>query len=125
MLLQDKYDVTNFYSQQVATYILKPVNLPIISTSAVTMTISVGIASLDDALYDTDIWCRNVDIALKRAKQTGKNSIQWFDENLIGETVRSYQIERELSDAIEKGQLALYYQPKVDIKTNLVHGLKP
>ncbi|CAM2808209.1 putative bifunctional diguanylate cyclase/phosphodiesterase [Vibrio diazotrophicus] len=122
VLLQDKYDV-NFYSQQVATYILEACQSAYhLDKRSYTMTISIGIASLDDALYDTDIWCRNVDIALKRAKQAGKNSIQWFDENLIGETVRSYQIERELSDAIEKGQLALYYQPKVDIKTNLVHG---
>lgn len=122
VLLQDKYDI-NFYSQQVANYILEACRAEYhLDKRSYTMTISIGIASLDIAAFNTDIWCRNVDIALKRAKQSGKNSIQWFDENLVGETIRSYQIERELSDAIEKGQLALYYQPKVDIRTNNVHG---
>ncbi|WP_165313106.1 putative bifunctional diguanylate cyclase/phosphodiesterase [Vibrio ziniensis] len=122
VLLQDKFDV-NFYAQQVANYISEACHTEFeLDKRSYTMTISLGIAALDDAAYNTEIWCRNVDIALKRAKQSGKNSIQWFDENLIGETIRSYQIERELSDTIEKGQLTLHYQPKVDIKTNKVYG---
>lgn len=79
------------------------------------MTLSIGVALFEDAMYDSDIWCRNVDIALLRAKQKGKNLVQHFDEELIGETIRNYQLERELSTAINRQQLHLEYQPKVDV----------
>ncbi|WGY45428.1 bifunctional diguanylate cyclase/phosphodiesterase [Vibrio sp. ABG19] len=84
------------------------------------MTMSIGVALFDDAMYDSDIWCRNVDIALQRAKQKGKNLVQHFDEELIGETIRNYQLERELSTAISRQQLHLEYQPKVDVVSGRV-----
>ncbi|WP_309221712.1 bifunctional diguanylate cyclase/phosphodiesterase [Vibrio aestuarianus] len=86
------------------------------------MTFSIGIALLEDALHAVDIWCRNADIAVYRAKSRGKNTIQWYDEALIDETIRNYQIERELISAIEKNQLLLYYQPKINIKSNRIQG---
>lgn len=86
------------------------------------MTFSIGIALLEDALHAVDIWCRNADIAVYRAKSRGKNTIQWYDEALIDETIRNYQIERELISAIERNQLLLYYQPKINIKSNRIQG---
>lgn len=85
-----------------------------------TVSVSIGVALFDDAMYDHDIWCRNADIALLRAKQKGKSLIQHFDEQLIGETIRDYQLERELANAITRDQLTLVYQPKVDILSGRV-----
>ncbi len=122
ILLQDQYDV-RYYAQEVANYLLEISKSEFhLDKRTYSMTVCIGIAALEDALYDTDIWCRNADIAIKRAKQNSKNNIQWFDDNLIDETIRSYQIERELGEAIEKNQLTLHYQPKVDIPTNKVHN---
>jgi|GEM_PF-566651 len=122
ILLQDQYDIKH-YAQQVANYLIEMSQAEFhLDKRTYNMTICIGIATLEDALYDTDIWCRNVDIAIKRAKHNSKNSIQWFDEKLIDETTRNYKIERELGQAVEQNQLALYYQAKVDIKTNQVHS---
>lgn len=86
------------------------------------MTMSIGIALFDDAMHDSDIWCRNVDIAIMRAKQKGKNVIQHFDQALISETIHHYQIERELNRALDNGQLTLYFQPKVEITSGEVRS---
>lgn len=86
------------------------------------VTTSLGIALLEDALNDTDIWCRNADIAILKAKKSGKNCVRWFDNELHSETIRQYQIERELNIAIEKNQLLLHYQPKVDIRSGRIVG---
>lgn len=85
-----------------------------------TMSLSIGIALFDDAMHDSDIWYRNAGIALLRAKQKGKNLIQHFDEELISETIRDYQLERELTSAITRHQLTLVYQPKVDVRSGHV-----
>ncbi len=122
ILINDQFDIKH-YAQQVADYLVEMSQSEFhLDKRTYNMTVCVGIATLKDAMYDTNIWVRNADIAIKRAKQNAKNSIQWFDDNLIDETVRSYQIERELSDAVEKNQLALFYQPKVNIETNQVHS---
>ncbi len=122
ILLQDPYDV-KYYAQQIAEYLLEASQKEFrLGKRTYSMTICIGIASLEDSMYDANMWCRNADIAIKRAKLNAKNTIQWFDDSLIDETVRHYQIERELGEAIEQNQLTLYYQPKVDIKTNQLHS---
>ncbi|WP_158108868.1 putative bifunctional diguanylate cyclase/phosphodiesterase [Vibrio furnissii] len=122
IILKDQYDI-RFYADQVAHYILDACSQGFkLDNRSYHMTMSIGIALFEDAMHDSDIWCRNVDIAVLRAKQKGNNIIQHFDEELIGETIRNYQLERELSNAIEKQQLTLNYQPKVDIKTGEVHS---
>ncbi|MGL4828473.1 MAG: diguanylate cyclase domain-containing protein, partial [Vibrio sp.] len=88
------------------------------------VTTSIGIALLEDALNDADIWCRNADIALLKAKECGKNCVRWFDNELLGETIRQFQIERELNIALEKNQLLLHYQPKVEICTGRIVGVE-
>lgn len=122
IILKDKFDI-RFYADQVANYILEACNKGFsLNNRTYHMTMSIGIALFEDAMHDSDIWCRNVDIAVLRAKQKGKNIIQHFDEELISETIRNYQLERELSNAVDKQQLALYFQPKVDIATGQVHS---
>ncbi|ENM5814629.1 EAL domain-containing protein [Vibrio mimicus] len=88
------------------------------------VTISIGVALLEDALNDVDIWCRNADIAILKAKGCGKNCVRWFDDELLGETIRQFQIERELNIALEHNQLLMHYQPKVDIRTGRIVGVE-
>ncbi len=122
ILLQHPYDV-KYYAQQTADYLQEASQQEFhLGKRTYSLTVCIGIAALEDSMYDANMWCRNADIAIKRAKLNAKNKIQWFDDSLIDETVRNYQIERELGEAIEHNQLTLYYQPKVDVKTNQLHS---
>ncbi len=88
------------------------------------LTASIGIALYQDASGLNDIWCRNADIAMYRSKENGKNTFHWFDHQLIQETIRRYQLEKELMLALEQAQFYLVFQPKVSIKTERVVGVE-
>ncbi|WP_372077686.1 putative bifunctional diguanylate cyclase/phosphodiesterase [Vibrio amylolyticus] len=85
---------------------------------------SVGVALLEETQKDTDLWCKNADIAMNKAKLRGKNTIQWYDMELLDETIREYQIEKELGQALGKEQLCLAYQPKVCCKEDKIIGVE-
>lgn len=86
------------------------------------LTFSVGIALLSEAMGNTEVLCKNADIAVEKAKGLGKNSVRWYDNELLNETIRQHQIERELSSALKSNQLKLEYQPKVEIDSYQICG---
>jgi len=86
------------------------------------LTFSVGIALLSEAMGSTEVLCKNADIAVDKAKSLGKNSVRWYDNELLNETIRQHQIEQELSSALESNQLKLVYQPKVEINSYQICG---
>lgn len=88
------------------------------------LTTSIGVSLYEDCSNLTDLWCRNTDIAVYKAKQQGKNCAQWFNQALMQETFRHYQLEKELSTALNEKQFHLLYQPKVVIPTNTIAGVE-
>ncbi|WP_367989168.1 putative bifunctional diguanylate cyclase/phosphodiesterase [Vibrio sp. NTOU-M3] len=87
-----------------------------------TLTFSSGIAVLSDASGNKGLWGKNADIALYKAKTFGSNTVQWYDDELLNETIRQHQIEIELKDAINSNQFVLAYQPKVCVIQNKILG---
>ncbi|OIQ26482.1 bifunctional diguanylate cyclase/phosphodiesterase [uncultured Vibrio sp.] len=85
---------------------------------------SIGVALLAETQRDTDLWCKNADIAMNKAKHRGKNYIQWYDMELLDETIREYQIEKELGQALGNHQLCLAYQPKVCCENDKIIGVE-
>lgn len=81
-----------------------------------------GCALLSDAQNNIKVWGKNVDAAVARAKQNESDSIQWYDDELMDETIRAHQIETELKGAIDNQQLFLVYQPKVDLESRQIVG---
>jgi diguanylate cyclase (GGDEF)-like protein/PAS domain S-box-containing protein len=58
---------------------------------------------------------RDADAAMYRAKALGGRRIEVFDETLRAEVARRYEIERELAFALERGELAVAFQPVLSI----------
>lgn len=89
------------------------------------LTVSIGISFYDDCSELTELWCRNADIAMYDAKnQKGSNHAQWFNQNLMQETLRYYQLEKALPAALEEDQFYLLYQPNIAISTNTIVGVE-
>ncbi|OZM56489.1 hypothetical protein CIB95_11985 [Lottiidibacillus patelloidae] len=108
-----------FIAEEISSILRKPVfvrGLPMyISTS-------IGISIFPRDGQDSDTLIKNADIAMYTAKESGRDNYKFYSNNLYEENVRRMEIERELRTAIEKKQLYLQYQPKVEIKTNKVIG---
>ncbi len=88
------------------------------------LTSSIGIALYQDASDLIDIWCRNADIAMYKAKDKGRHTCEWFDQELLKITIRNYQLEQELTHALSRDQFYLHYQPKVCTSENRIDGVE-
>jgi diguanylate cyclase (GGDEF)-like protein len=82
---------------------------------------SIGIAVYPD---DGRTLLRNADIAMHRAKEKGGNSFQYYSAQLDNHSVERLAIESGLRRALERGELSLHYQPKVNIASGLISGME-
>lgn len=85
-------------------------------------TISVGIVMYPENATDITSIMRHTDTAAHFAKQQGRNNYQFYTKRLSEEMDRRMEVERHLRRALEREELSLNYQPKVDINLGRVVG---
>ncbi len=83
---------------------------------------SIGVATYPDDGIDPDQVLKNADIALNRAKEEGRDIIKEYSEDFDRAVQQRFQMLRDLREAMEKGQLDLFYQPQLDLNTGKVIG---
>jgi len=83
---------------------------------------SIGIV-LNTAIYGKpeDI-LRDADIAMYRAKGTGKSRYKVFSRKLHGITHDAMELENDLKKAVEQNELVLYYQPVICSESKKIKG---
>lgn len=88
------------------------------------MTASIGIAVYGPDTSNPEDMLAQADIALYRAKEEGRNQYRFHTEELDGEVREQVALSNELRQAIEHGELELYYQPEVEFSTNKIVGME-
>ena len=88
----------------------------------VSASIGVTLYPLDDS--DADALMRHADQAMYQAKQAGRNQVAWFDVLQDRSMQESLQIVASVRKALAGGELALFYQPKVDMRSGAVVGME-
>ncbi|QOP45916.1 putative bifunctional diguanylate cyclase/phosphodiesterase [Sulfurimonas paralvinellae] len=86
------------------------------------VTCSIGITIYPKDGQDVTALLKNADIAMYKSKDLGKNNFHFFTEKLNDEIQEKIHLQRLMSSALEEGHFHLYYQPKVDIKSNKIVG---
>lgn len=112
-------------AETVARNILDTITQPImIQGQELIVTSSIGITICpDDALKYADL-LKNADMAMYRAKNAGRNNIQFYSPEMNDEMQTQLRIEKELRSAIQLNQFKLFYQPIIDIETGEVLALE-
>jgi len=77
-------------------------------------TVSVGIAVFPSVGSTNIDVLRQADTALYRAKTAGRNKYMFYEPEMQAQVESFLEIEKGLHEALNKGQLELYYQPQVD-----------
>ena len=88
------------------------------------MTASVGIALAPDNGVSADELMRHADIALYRAKNTGRDRAVLFTAEMAQEVEHRRSIELELREALESHTLQLNYQPVISCRTGEICGIE-
>jgi diguanylate cyclase (GGDEF)-like protein/PAS domain S-box-containing protein len=87
------------------------------------VTASIGICVLPDGQAgNATEMLRDADAALYRAKEQGRNRFCFFTQELNAQAVSKLETEAALSRALQRDELLLHYQPKVDAKSGRVSG---
>jgi EAL domain-containing protein (putative c-di-GMP-specific phosphodiesterase class I) len=75
---------------------------------------SIGIAMYPQDGSDAETLIRNADTAMYRAKSTSRGKAVFFEEAMNDQAVRRLRLEQRLRQALDRNELMLYFQPKVD-----------
>ena len=70
------------------------------------------------------IFSATQEIAMYRAKHTGKGRVEVFDAAMQSDAVRRLQLETDLRDALERNEFRVYYQPLVSLQDNRIVGFE-
>ena len=81
------------------------------------MSTSIGISLFPIDTHKIDELIRNADIAMYQAKDKGKATFQYYDQAINALTVERLDLEHGLRKAIERGELFLEYQPKLNLQS--------
>ncbi|MEZ4238342.1 MAG: EAL domain-containing protein [Myxococcota bacterium] len=110
----------------VARRILDAVGQPYdLGGSEVLVSTSIGIVTCPENGTDVDTLMKNADIALYSAKDSGRNSFQFFNQAIQRRAQRRAEIDNGLRLALSRpGELDLHFQPKVAIPSERVTGVE-
>jgi diguanylate cyclase (GGDEF)-like protein/PAS domain S-box-containing protein len=88
------------------------------------ITASIGIVTYPDDGTEVEVLLKNADFAMYQAKDSGRSNYQFFKSDLNATALERQVIEGGLRHAIERDELALYYQPKVNLATGAICGVE-
>ena len=110
----------------VATRILSAFRSPfqLASHKQVFTSTSIGIVISTNSYQGAEELLRDADLAMYRAKQTGKNQYAIFNPSLHLQAVKRLHLENDLRKAFEHDQFLLYYQPIFNLQTNALYGFE-
>ncbi|MFS0862437.1 EAL domain-containing protein [Fredinandcohnia sp. 179-A 10B2 NHS] len=84
------------------------------------LTVGIGLSVFPFDGEDSITLLKNADVALFRAKEQGKNKYKVYHSGMNIQSYRSFLMENDLRYAIERNQLSLVYQPRVNLETGKV-----
>jgi diguanylate cyclase (GGDEF)-like protein len=88
------------------------------------VTASIGIATCPRDAADARTLQKNADVAMFRAKAQGRNGYCFYSPQGDAHSLERLTLEAQLKRALERGELALHYQPKQDIATGRITGVE-
>jgi len=123
LLLEGVRAVTD--AEEVAVRIHQRLSAPInLHGHEIFLSASIGIAVHTPEYERAEDLLRDADTAMYRAKSQGPAGHVVFNRGMHQFVMARLQLETDLRRAVERGQLEVYYQPVVDLRTGLVTSLE-
>lgn len=111
--------------QSLAMDLAKTIQKPIvIDANELYVTSSIGISTYPSDGETAEELLRNADAAMYRAKDEGRNSFQFYTEDMTEQAFERILLETSLRRALEREEFVVYYQPQFDLRTNSLIGME-
>jgi diguanylate cyclase (GGDEF)-like protein len=88
------------------------------------VTASIGISVFPDDGRNAEILLRNADTAMYRAKEKGRNTYEFYTEDMTERAIEKVTMIANLNRALEQDEFEIYYQPQYDIQEKQLIGLE-
>ncbi|HXA93152.1 MAG TPA: EAL domain-containing protein [Steroidobacteraceae bacterium] len=95
-----------------------------LSNHTIVVSPSVGISIAPTDGIAADLLLRQADLAMYYCKRRAPGSYAFFDPSMNEGVLQRYTIESKLRSALERGELALHYQPQISVSTGEVTGME-
>ena len=96
----------------------------VVNQQDIVISASIGIAASTSPHTHAEDLLRDADIAMYRAKQTGKARCEVSDPAMHASAVKRLSLETALRKALEQGEFRVYYQPIVSLQTAKIVGFE-
>ena len=109
----------------VAECLMESIRSPmLVDSNEIYLTASIGIATYPTEDVDSVALLQLATSARDFAKNNGGNSFQFSSRQINTQYQNRLHLEAKLRKAIEREELLLYYQPKLDVQTNAITGVE-
>ncbi|MFD1739628.1 PAS domain S-box protein [Bacillus salitolerans] len=88
------------------------------------ITTSIGISYFPNGAKDSDTLLKHADMAMYRAKHSGKNTYRIFDEDIQKSNERTFFIQNDLRNALINNELTVHYQPRISTDSEKMVGVE-
>ncbi len=108
-------------AQRVLDAFARPFN---IDGHEIFLTCSIGIAMFPFDGHNGEMLLKNADSAMYHAKESGKNTYQFYSADMNIWALERLELESSLRRALEREELLLHYQPRIDLHTGRMVGME-
>ncbi|MDQ3834534.1 MAG: EAL domain-containing protein [Actinomycetota bacterium] len=123
VLLEDITDVSD--AVRVGERITAGLQAPFaVGAHEIFTTVTLGIALNTPGSSTPSDLVREADIAMYKAKAGGKARYEVFDPSMHAYALRRLELQNHLHRAIERGELRVYYQPKIELASETIVGME-
>ncbi|MBT2332423.1 EAL domain-containing protein [Variovorax paradoxus] len=85
---------------------------------------SVGVSVYPEDGGDAEALLKNADTAMYRAKERGRNTYRFYAAKMNAQSTEQLVLESALRHALERGELSMHYQPKMDLQSRRIVGVE-
>ena len=105
-----------------AQNLIEALRAPFIIASGLELfaTASIGITIFPIDGKDVETLLRNADLAMYRAKSRGGDVYEFYAQYMTAQTNQHLEMEHKLRYALERNELSLRYQPRIDMHTGKI-----
>lgn len=93
-----------------------------IDGSDIHISVSIGISIYPDDGQDAQTLIKCADTAMYYAKENGRNSYKFFEQDMNTRAVQRQLIESSLRQALDRQEFVLHYQPKINLQSGIIVG---